>query len=124
MFRGGVFMSVVGHRWPIAIILVALAGGTAQAREDLDRDQFGAKLFATTCTNCHRSPRGLTMGRVSWTLSNFLQQHYTSGSASAQKLTSYLQSVDVPRAKPQKPPRKSRPMTPGASSLRAPASTR
>jgi hypothetical protein len=31
----------------------------------------------------------------------FLRQHYTSSDASAQKLTTYLQSVDAPRSKPQ-----------------------
>jgi len=33
--------------------------------------------------------------RFNWTLSNFLQQHYTSSSASAQALTAYLQAVDA-----------------------------
>jgi hypothetical protein len=60
-----------------------------------------AKLFATTCMDCHRSPRGLAKDRFSWTLSYFFQQHYTSSPTSAHALTAYLQSVDAPRAKPQ-----------------------
>ena len=114
-------MSAVGHTLPALIIIAALTGGTAQA-QDLDQHKSGAKLFTDTCANCHRSPRGLAKDRFSWTLSYFLQQHYTSSPASARALTAYLQSVDAPRAKPQRAARKSRPMSPGASApLRPPA---
>jgi hypothetical protein len=66
---------------------------------------------------------GLARDRFSWTLSHFLQQHYTSSPASAQALTAYLQSVDAPRAKPQSAARKSRSPATSASapSLRPPA---
>src|SRR5690349_19809026 len=75
-------------------IVVALTGRRAQS-EDLDQGKSGATLFAVNCAQCHRSPRGLAKDRFSWTLSRFLQQHYTSGSASAQTLTAFLQSVDT-----------------------------
>ena len=112
-------MSAVGHTLPALLIIAALTGGTAQA-QDLDRHKSGAKLFTATCANCHRSPRGLAKDRFSWTLSHFLQQHYTSSPDSARTLAAYLQSVDAPRARAG---RKSRPMSPGASapSLRPPA---
>jgi mono/diheme cytochrome c family protein len=97
-------MLAFGGRLPsliiIMIIIGALTVGPAWA-QDLDQDKSGAKLFATNCTDCHRSPRGLAKDRFSWTLSYFLQQHYTSGPASAHALTAYLQSVDAPRAKQQ-----------------------
>ena len=107
---------------PSLIIIAALTGGTAQA-QDLDQDKPGAKLFAANCADCHRSPRGLAKDRFSWTLSHFLQQHYTSSPASAQALIAYLQSVDAPRAKPQSAARKSLPPATSASapSLRPPA---
>jgi hypothetical protein len=107
-------MSAVGHTLPSLIIILALTGGTARA-QDLDQHKSGAKLFRANCANCHRSPRGLAKDRFSWTLSYFLQRHYTSSSASAQALTAYLQSVDAPRAKPQRPARKLRPVSTGAS---------
>src|SRR5215471_2767920 len=89
------------------MIVGALMSGTAGA-EDLEQGKSGAKLFAANCAHCHHSPRGLAKERFSWTLSNFLQQHYTSGAASAEALTAFLQSVDT-RAQskstvPNKPP--------------------
>jgi len=67
----------------------------AQA-QNLDQDKTAAKLFATTCAECHRSARGLAKGRFSITLWYYLQQHYTSSSATARTLTAYLQSLDTP----------------------------
>jgi hypothetical protein len=106
-------------------LFVLLTAGAARA-QDLDQGKSGAKLFANGCVTCHKSPRGLTKGRFSWTLSNFLRQHYTSSPDSAQVLTAYLQSVDAPPAKPKSSAtrRGGRPQTAGAlsPSLRPPAS--
>jgi hypothetical protein len=77
-----------------------LASGLAKA-QDFDRGKSGVQLFATNCMDCHRSPKGLARGRFSWTLSLFLQQHYTTSPASAQALTAYLQSIDTPRSNPK-----------------------
>jgi mono/diheme cytochrome c family protein len=75
---------------------------SAQA-QNLDQDKSAAKLFASSCADCHRSARGLAKGRFSITLWYYLQQHYTSSSATARMLTAYLQSVDTPpRSKPGK----------------------
>jgi len=94
-------MSALGWSWPSLIIfIVALTAAPARA-QGLDEGKSGATLFAATCADCHRSPRGLAKGSFSWTLSNFLQQHYTSSPTSAQVLTAYLQSVDAPRTRPQ-----------------------
>jgi hypothetical protein len=110
-------MSDVGRRLPsfivivIIIIIIGVMTGVLARAQDLDQDKSGAQLFAATCAECHRSPRGLAKDRFSWTLSYFLRQHYTSSSSSAQMLTAYLQSVDAPKLRPAG--RKSRP--PGAS---------
>jgi cytochrome c peroxidase len=100
-------MSAIGRGLLSLMIVVAVMGGMAQG-EDLDQGKSGATLFAANCAHCHRSPRGLAKDRFSWTLSRFLQQHYTSGSASAQTLTAFLQSVDT-RAKSQPGVRSTRP---------------
>jgi hypothetical protein len=116
-------MSALDRRLASLIIIIGvLAGGPARA-QDLDQGKSGAKLFATTCTGCHRSPRGLANERFSWTLSYFLRQHYTSSAASARALTAYLQSVDAPRVKPRPDGRKSQSSATGASEpvLRPPA---
>jgi len=101
-------MSANGWRLPshvviISIVITALASGPGRA-ENIDAGKSGATLFTDTCASCHSSARGLAKNRLSWTLSQFLQQHYTSSTASAQVLTAYLQSVDAPRAKPQARP--------------------
>jgi mono/diheme cytochrome c family protein len=94
-------MSASGRRLPsLIIIIAALTSGPVRA-ENLDEGKSGATLFTATCASCHRSARGLTKNRLSWTLSYFLQQHYTSSATSAQVLTAYLQSVDAPRGKTQ-----------------------
>jgi mono/diheme cytochrome c family protein len=90
-------MSAIAHALALFIVLVTVTAATPQ--ENLDRDKSGAKLFAATCQECHKSARGLAKGRISFTLSYYLRQHYTSSAASAQVLTAYLQSLDTPPAK-------------------------
>ena len=83
----------------VALLIVLVTGTAGACQENLDRDKSGAKLFAATCQECHKSARGLAKGRLSFTLSYYLRQHYTSSAASAQALTAYLQSLDTPPAK-------------------------
>ena len=85
-------------------VLSLLTSGAAHA-QNLDQGKSGTKLFADSCTTCHRSARGLAKGRFSLTLYLFLQNHYASNSSSAWALTSYLESVDSaqPRAAAAKP---------------------
>jgi mono/diheme cytochrome c family protein len=90
-------MSAIAHALAMLIVLVTVTAATSQ--ENLDRDKSGAKLFAATCQECHKSARGLAKGRISFTLSYYLRQHYTSSAASASVLTAYLQSLDTPPAK-------------------------
>jgi mono/diheme cytochrome c family protein len=71
----------------------ALEAGPLRA-EDLDAGKSGARLFATSCSSCHRSPRALTKQTNSWSLASYLRQHYTASSQQANVLTAYLLSVD------------------------------
>lgn len=84
-----------------ALVFLAVLGmaSATRAQENLDRDKSGPKLFAASCVQCHKSARGLAKGRISFTLSYYLRQHYTSSAESASVLTAYLQSVDTPPAK-------------------------
>ena len=93
----------------VALLAVLVMAADARAQENLDRDKSGPKLFAASCVQCHKSARGLAKGRLSFTLSYYLRQHYTSSAATAQTLTAYLQSVDTPRGKAQPSIRKSQP---------------
>jgi hypothetical protein len=98
---GGV-MSAIGYLLAFSAVFGAAMSGMAvdaRAQENLDQGRSGPKLFAASCVQCHKSARGLAKGRISFTLSYYLRQHYTSSSASADTLTAYLQSVDTPPAK-------------------------
>jgi len=108
----------------IAMVISTIVISPQASAQNLDQDKTAAKLFATTCANCHRSARGLAKGRFSITLWYYLQQHYTSSSATARALTAYLQSVDTPpRSKTGKsPPRPTKSTATSASALRPPAS--
>jgi hypothetical protein len=110
-----------------AIVLLTCTAAIAQ--ENLDAGKSAPKLFAETCTACHRSAKGLAKGRFSLTLYLYLQKHYASNSSSAWALTSYLESVDSAKraparaaaAAPAQPAPRSSTWTAG-SSLRPPAS--
>src|SRR5262249_52242 len=93
--QGECAMPAISHALALLIAIMISLPASAEV-ENLDQDKNGPKLFATTCAECHRSARGLAKGRFSLTLWYYLQQHYTSSSATARTLTAYLQSVDTP----------------------------
>jgi hypothetical protein len=68
--------------------------------QDLDTGKSGQQLFATNCSACHRTPRGLAK-RNGISLFLFLREHYTASQASARELAAYLVSTngEAPRAK-------------------------
>jgi mono/diheme cytochrome c family protein len=102
--------------------ILVLTGAPAHA-QNIDQGKSATKLFADSCTTCHRSARGLAKGRFSLTLYLFLQKHYASNSSSAWALTSYLESVDnPPRGRSRTAAAKPSPAAVGASrsSMRPP----
>jgi mono/diheme cytochrome c family protein len=107
----------------ITISAIVISLPTSAHAQNLDQDKSAAKLFAASCVDCHRSARGLAKGRLSITLWYYLQQHYTSSSATARTLTAYLQSVDTPaRSKTGKSqPQAAKSAATSASALRPPA---
>jgi hypothetical protein len=111
-------MSTIGRGVVLVYVVAALTGGAARA-QDLDQNKSATKLFANNCATCHHSARGLTKGRFSWSLSNYLQQHYTSSPASAQALAGYLLSVDAPPARPAKSAARPAKPHPAAASARS-----
>jgi len=109
----------------VAVLGVAvLLSGEAARAQNLDQGKSGGRLFADSCSSCHRSARGLTKGRFRLTLYLFLQQHYVSNSSSAWELASYLESVDeTPRGRSRKTTASRSPAATArsSSSLRPPA---
>jgi mono/diheme cytochrome c family protein len=71
---------------------------TPALAQNIDAGKSAQRLFADSCAACHRNPRGLAKGRYRPTLFLFLQDHYTTGAASAWELSSYLASIDPPQS--------------------------
>ena len=64
------------------IVMACLARG-AGAQESLDRGKTPAQLFASDCSVCHKSPRGLTKSVGLFGLDSFLGTHYMSSRETA-----------------------------------------
>jgi mono/diheme cytochrome c family protein len=103
--------------WLVLGAMVALIGTfldpTGAQAQNLDQGKTAPRLFADTCSACHRSPRGLAKGRYRLTLMMFLKEHYSTSSNTASELADYLASVDTPQGGPprtgaRKPSRKPR----------------
>lgn len=69
----------------------AIAAGpdVAQAQQ-LDAGKPPSQIFASTCSVCHRSPRGLVKNVSPGALPGFLRQHYTTGSDMAGIMAAYV----------------------------------
>src|SRR5262249_23711500 len=98
------WMSAFG---PVGLLLVSvmlvLNSGPLRA-QDLDAGKSGEKLFASNCTMCHRTSRGLAKQSNRLSLFLFLRQHYTTSQATAGELAAYLVATDGgPSRAKQKP---------------------
>ncbi|MGA2125723.1 MAG: cytochrome C [Xanthobacteraceae bacterium] len=80
-----------------ALGLASISNGGAACAENLDAGKSGARLFATNCTACHHSPKGLVKRTSPRLLADFMQLHYTASNASAIELAAYLTAVDPPK---------------------------
>jgi len=102
-----------------------LLGTTGAAwAQNIDEGKSAPRLFADTCVNCHRSPKGLAKGRYRPTLFLFLQDHYTASSGAAWELSSYLASLDTPPPAKRSSSAKRSATATSASSPRPPAPVR
>ena len=64
-------------------------GAPAQA-ENLDAGKSPSQIFAGTCSECHKSSRGLLRKVPAGSLPGFLRQHYTTSGEMASVLSAYL----------------------------------
>jgi hypothetical protein len=72
-------------------ILGAAAGVTRLSAQSVLSDPKDApKVFATTCSACHKSPQGLAK---SGQVAGFLRQHYTTGAEMSAAMAAYLVSA-------------------------------
>jgi hypothetical protein len=76
----------------VLLLVGSFTAGPALAQENLDAGKSASQLFASTCTACHKSPRGLLKTVSPSSLPGFLRQHYTTSPNMAGALASYLVS--------------------------------
>jgi hypothetical protein len=75
-------------------IVMAFLGSSAGAQESLDRGKSPAQLFASHCSACHKSPRGLAKSGGLFGLDGFLREHYMTSRETAAAMSSYLRGMD------------------------------
>jgi hypothetical protein len=73
----------------VMLLIGCLAAASAQA-ENLDAGKTASQIFAGTCSECHKSSRGLLRKVPAGSLPGFLRQHYTTGGQMAAVLSAYL----------------------------------
>jgi hypothetical protein len=74
----------------VMLLIGCLTAGVARAAENLDAGKSPSQIFSSTCSACHKSPRGLLKNTPASSLPGFLRQHYTTGTDMAAVLSSYL----------------------------------
>lgn len=73
----------------VTLLIGCLAAGAARA-QNLDAGKSPSQIFSSTCSACHKSPRGLLKTTPASSLPGFLRQHYTTGTDMASVLSAYL----------------------------------
>ncbi len=73
----------------VMFLIGCLAAIQAQA-ENLDAGKSPSQIFAGTCSECHKSSRGLLRKVPAGSLPGFLRQHYTTSGQMAALLSAYL----------------------------------
>lgn len=93
-------MSGTGRIMLFGALLAAVAGAgvaVVRAQTVLGDPRDAAKIFASNCSACHKSPRGLAK---SGQIAGFLRQHYTTGPEMSAAMAAYL--VAAGAAPPEK----------------------
>ena len=86
-------MLAFGRAAKVVLGIVAVIGfrySLSAHAEDFDAGKSGPQLFASNCSTCHGTPRGLAKHMNGWSLNGFLREHYTATRASADTLSAYL----------------------------------
>lgn len=70
-----------------AVLAVGVGGAKLRAQTQLADPKDAPRIFATTCSACHKSPQGLAK---SGQVAGFLRQHYTTGPEMSAAMAAYL----------------------------------
>ena len=83
----------------VAVMLGFLAGSPAEA-QNLEAGKPPGAIFSSTCSICHKSPRGLLKSVAPGSLPSFLRQHYTTSTDMASAMSAYVMSNGAANAAP------------------------
>ena len=81
------------HLAPAIILAAILTPISAHAQVNIDQDKTPAHIFASDCSVCHKTTRGLANGRGNSALTGFLSEHYTSSREEAASVAAYVLSA-------------------------------
>ncbi len=62
----------------------------ARAQVNIDQGKSPAEIYTNDCGTCHKTLRGLAVGKNSLMLSSFLREHYTASPEQASALAAYV----------------------------------
>jgi hypothetical protein len=74
----------------VATVAIGLGVAPLRAQTALEDPRNAPKIFANTCSACHKSPQGLAK---SGGTASFLRQHYTTGPEMSAAMAAYLASA-------------------------------
>jgi len=95
--RGGNQVSGFGRIVLLGAIVATVAGiAGLRAQTQLADPKDAPRIFASTCSACHKSPQGLAK---SGQVAGFLRQHYTTGPEMSAAMAAYLVAAGSPPAK-------------------------
>ncbi len=97
---GGYQVSGFGRIVLLGTIVAAVAGiASLRAQTQLADPKDAPKIFASTCSACHKSPQGLAK---SGQVAGFLRQHYTTGPEMSAAMAAYLVAAGSAPAKKER----------------------
>jgi hypothetical protein len=80
-----------------AVLAIGMGGAKLRAQTQLADPKDAPKIFASTCSACHKSPQGLAKSGF---VAGFLRQHYTTGPEMSAAMAAYLVAAgSAPAAK-------------------------
>ena len=74
--------------------LALCIASSAGAQESLDKDKTGARLYASYCVTCHKSPKNVTKFRGKLALETFINEHYPATPRSAAAIAAYPKGLE------------------------------
>ena len=90
-------MAGFGRIIVIGALLAGLGIAAVRAQTVLGDPRDAARIFASNCSACHKSPRGLAKSGF---VASFLRQHYTTGPEMSAAMAAYLVAAgSAPEAK-------------------------